>query len=71
MIWLVFAAILTVLAVFVMRAESHLETRLFCAYERVFVEFEENGKIWGTLLLDYAGRPIPCHSNDVRIEDTI
>lgn len=32
----------------------------FCAYSRVFVEFEENGKRWGTIMLDYEGKPIPC-----------
>lgn len=35
-------------------------TRLFCAYERVFVEFEEDGHTWGTMFLDHNGKPIPC-----------
>ena len=35
-------------------------TRSFCAYNRVFVEFEENGKVWGSIMLDMAGRPVPC-----------
>jgi hypothetical protein len=26
----------------------------------VFVEFEEDGKRWGTLMLDWGGKPIPC-----------
>jgi hypothetical protein len=35
-------------------------TRSFCAYGRVFVEFEENGKVWGSIMLDMRGKPIPC-----------
>ena len=48
------------------------ETHVFCAYNRVFVEFDENGKRWGTIMLDYSGRPVPCQSDDeVKIENTI
>lgn len=43
-------------------------TRLFCAYNRVFVEFEESGNIWGTMMLDRHGRPIPCKDDDAVIE---
>jgi hypothetical protein len=37
----------------------------FCAYGRVFVRFEENGKIWGTILLDNSGSPISCQEGNV------
>jgi hypothetical protein len=40
------------------------ETRSFCAYGRVFVEFEDNGRIWGTLMLDFYGKPIRCREGD-------
>lgn len=39
------------------------ETRTFCAYGRVFVEFEDNGRVWGTLMLNFRGNPIPCKDN--------
>ncbi len=41
----------------------------FCAYGRVFVEFEQGSKTWGTLMLDYGGRPIPCSEHDVVDEE--
>jgi hypothetical protein len=48
------------------------ETHAFCAYNRVFVEFEEDGKRWGTIMLDMNGRPMPCHEeNDIKVENTI
>jgi len=48
---------------------SSLETatthaRTFCAYNKVFVEFEEGKRVWGTIMLDYRGRPIPCSEAD-------
>jgi hypothetical protein len=39
---------------------SVTHTRTFCAYNKVFVEFEEGSKTWGTLMLDSKGKPIPC-----------
>jgi hypothetical protein len=39
-------------------------TSHFCAYGRIFVEFEEDGKKWGTIMLDWQGRPIPCSDGD-------
>ena len=47
--------------------ESSSTTRLFCAYGKVFVEFEEPHYTWGTLMLDINGKPIPCNTNE-RIE---
>jgi hypothetical protein len=46
------------------REHSVTYTRTFCAYNRVFVEFEEGNKIWGTTMLDDKGRPIPCSESD-------
>jgi hypothetical protein len=34
--------------------------RLFCAYGRVFIEFEEKYNTWGTTWLDNRGKPVPC-----------
>ena len=39
-------------------------TRTFCAYGNVFVEFDEDGNRWGTLLLNRYGKPIPCRDDD-------
>ena len=58
-----------------LRAGQVTETRTFCAYGRIFVEFEENGKVWGTLMLDFRGQPIPCREDSIGesmpISDTI
>lgn len=36
------------------------DVRFFCSSGRVFVEFEERGKVWGTMWLDDAGAPVSC-----------
>ncbi len=70
--WSVCMTLLVLLAVFHKSKNNRTETHLFCAYNRVFVEFEEDGSRWGTMMLDHIGRPIPCFENDeVRIENTI
>ena len=38
--------------------ETHV--RMFCAYGRVFIEFDEKYNSWGTLWLDNDGRPVSC-----------
>lgn len=43
---------------------TEIHTRTFCAYNRVFVEFEEGKKTWGTIMLDTRGKPIPCSEGD-------
>jgi hypothetical protein len=64
--------LLVILAVLHRPKNNRVETHLFCAYNRVFVEFQEDGGRWGTLMLDSIGRPIPCFENDeVKIENTI
>jgi hypothetical protein len=37
-----------------------VHTSRFCAYGQIYVEFERNGKIWGTTYLDRNGKPIEC-----------
>jgi hypothetical protein len=39
---------------------SRPESRIFCAYERLFIEFEDGRLRWGTMLLDDDGRPMSC-----------
>ncbi len=36
------------------------ESKLFCAYGRVFVEFHEGPAVWGTIMLDDSGMPLLC-----------
>lgn len=45
--------------------EPDTHTRRFCAYGHVYVEFEQNGKIWGTTFLDEDGKPIGCREDDI------
>jgi hypothetical protein len=42
------------------------EVRFFCSNDRVFIEFEEYGKVWGTMWLDDAGAPVSCSSAKVK-----
>jgi hypothetical protein len=44
--------------------EPDTQTSTFCAYGKVFVRFKEGSKIWGSMLLDSAGSPIPCQEGD-------
>lgn len=51
------------------------DVRLFCAYDRVFIEFQDGYTTWGTIMLDDQGAPIRC-SNEVKtntkqLKDTI
>ena len=39
---------------------NEMTSTVFCAYGRVFVEFDHDGYLWGTTLLDREGKPIPC-----------
>lgn len=49
------------------------DVRLFCAYGRVFIEFQEGSTTWGTLMLDDNGAPIRCHDDSIKtkLKDTI
>ena len=70
-VWSVCASLLVLLALFGLRT-NRTDTHVFCAYGRVFVEFEEDGKRWGTIMLDYDGRPIPCREEgELQVENTI
>lgn len=41
-------------------ANLEAQSSVFCAYGKVFVEFEEGDKRWGTMLLNDNGKPIQC-----------
>jgi len=45
--------------------EPDTQASTFCAYGKVFVRFKEGSKVWGTMLLDSAGAPIPCQEGTV------
>jgi hypothetical protein len=59
----IFVVVLFFVATFFVASEDKSTTRLFCAYGKIFVEFEESHSTWGTLMLDNNGRPIPCNGN--------
>ena len=69
------AVVATVLLSLAVRIKNQptTHTKTFCAYGRVFVEFDEEGKRWGTLMLDMGGKPIRCQDDvhDNSINDTI
>lgn len=70
--WSVCASVLVLLALLGSKSSGSVTTHVFCAYSRLFVEFDEGGKRWGTIMLDYDGRAIPCkEDDDIKIENTI
>ena len=44
---------------------SRSETKMFCTYNRVFIEFHDRSGVWGTIMLDDDGKPIPCSDDEV------
>ena len=62
--WIICITLLVGFAVAMKNPHPITETRTFCAYGRIFVEFEDNGRIWGTMMLDLYGKPIPCKEGD-------
>jgi len=47
-----------------------IHTEKFCAYGRVYVEFQHGNRVWGTTLLDSRGQPVRCADDD-SIEKTV
>jgi len=45
---------------------GNVNTRRFCAYGEVYVEFEQGSKIWGTTFLDEYGKPVGCTGDDIQ-----
>lgn len=58
--FLVAVILLLVARVWVQRAPPDSTIRIFCAYDKLFIEFEENNSRWGTMFLDNSGRPMSC-----------
>lgn len=41
-------------------SEPEVQTNVFCAYGKIFIEFEEGNHKWGTMMLNDNGKPIQC-----------
>lgn len=41
-------------------SEPQGNTSLFCAYDRIFIEFDDGKYKWGTIFLDDDGKPMAC-----------
>jgi len=65
-------AILVVLIVWPLQDSFNddIHTHRFCAYGKVYVEFEHNGHTWGTTYLDDNGKPVGCTDDDVQERNT-
>jgi hypothetical protein len=46
-------------------SKPRADIRFFCSHERVFIEFEENGKVWGTIWIDDDGKPLSCSDSSI------
>lgn len=57
--------VLLAIGVIVSNQESEFSTSSFCAYNIVFVEFQEGNRKWGTILLDKNGKPLACSETDL------
>lgn len=69
-VWLLGIIGLLGLAFYQNIADEDIHTQRFCAYGHVYVEFEHNGKTWGTTFLDSRGRPLRC-DDDENIKENI
>jgi hypothetical protein len=47
-----------------------INIRRFCAYGHIYVEFEHNGKVWGTTLISNDGRPLSCTEDETVVPAT-
>ena len=54
----------------IISSDSDIHTHRFCAYGSIYVEFERDGKVWGTTYLDYKGRPVSCEEEE-RVRETV
>ena len=44
--------------------EDPAHARLFCAYNKTFIEFREGNNVWGVMYLDSNGKPIGCANEE-------
>jgi hypothetical protein len=60
-------AVALVLLLWPIQDIENINTRRFCAYGNVYVEFERNGNVWGTIYIGPNGKPVTCgESENVR-----
>ena len=70
-VWAIITTV-TLSVILRMRTQQPTQAKTFCAYGRIFVEFDEEGKRWGTMMLDWNGKPIPCkEDSEPDISNTI
>ena len=62
--------LLGILILYPLEYSDDIHTQKFCAYGRVYVEFQHGNRVWGTTLLDNRGQPISCADDD-SIEKTV
>lgn len=43
-----------------LQTNDEVYTTTICVYDKTFIEFNDNGKVWGTMLLDDNGNPVSC-----------
>lgn len=61
-------AIVLVLATFAfawLDSKPSSDIRFFCANDRIFIEFEEDGHVWGTMWVDDDGKPLSCSGTTI------
>ena len=44
--------------------EDSTHARLFCAYNKTFIEFREGKNVWGVIYLDSNGKPVGCANEE-------
>lgn len=66
---LVFIGLIVVLLL--IPGPDKVESRVFCAYGKIFVEFEDGKSKWGTIMLDDDGRPLDCKRYLTKMESII
>ena len=64
-----------VVLLWVIPVERNVKSNMFCAYGKLFVEFDDGFNVWGAMMLDDDGSPIKCNSgiqqNTMKLKDTI
>lgn len=63
--FILIAVLLLFAGIWVRRIPQDSTVRIFCAYDKLFIEFEDQNKRWGTMFLDNEGRPMSCKKKSV------
>jgi hypothetical protein len=59
-IFLLIALVTIVILLFFNNKTTPVESQIFCAYNRLFIEFDDGKYKWGTMLFDDDGHPMDC-----------